>query len=239
MTSINSVLVTGGTGFVGYWMEKTQPENVFSIANYLSHEAYQGTWEIGNWDAIVHLAPVTPARVLKYAKKHNTRVLFASSGAVYDKETYYAYQKRIWEKQCEHSGVDVVITRLFAFVGAHLKNLYAITRFIEAAKAGKPLDVWGDGSSVRSYLYGEDLGRWMWRILLEGEGVYDVGGSTPYTILQVARLVADVIPAKIHVLNNGHPETYYMPDTTRALELGCRETMGLKEAVKRVVHDRE
>ena len=179
--------------------------------------------------------------MLKYAKKHDTRVLFASSGAVYGglpNYADYAYDKRNWELMCAHSGVDVVIARLFAFVGAHLPNKYAITNFIENAKAGKPLEVWGDGSSVRTYLYGEDLGRWMWKLLLEGNGVYDVGGSMKHTILNVARMVASVIPAKIHVLNDGAPASYYVPfDLDRAHNLGCRETIGLKDAIERTVNE--
>jgi nucleoside-diphosphate-sugar epimerase len=240
MNSSHSVVITGGTGFVGYWMQRTKPKEMRT--QFLDQYAYDLSLdpkEMGSWDYIVHLAPVSPSRVLKYAHRHHSRVLFASSGAVYEGTNDYAYHKRLWESQCTHSGVDVVIARLFTFVGAHLKNLYAITQFIEAAKAGKPLEVWGDGSTVRSYLYGEDLGRWMWKILLEGDGVYDVGSINPYTILQVARLVADVIPAKIHVLNNGHPETFYIPDTTRVEKLGCIETVGLKEAIERTIHEGE
>jgi nucleoside-diphosphate-sugar epimerase len=237
MNSLHNVLITGGLGFVGYWMMYTKPKDI--DADAMGSIVYSSRWETLKWDAIVHLAPVSPSRVLKYAQKHNTRVLFASSGAIYEGTNNYAHDKRVWELQCTHSGVDVVIARLFTFVGAHLKNLYAITNFIEAAKAGKPLEVWGDGSTIRSYLYGEDLGRWMWKILLEGKGTYDVGSEIPYSILQVARQVADIIPAKIHVLNNGHPATVYLPDTDNARELGCVETVGLKEAIKKTINDRD
>ena len=169
MNSLNNVLINGGTGFVGYWMDRTKPGTGMVVLQ--NHENYQTRWELGRWDAIVHLAPVSPSRVLKYAQKHGTRVLFASSGAVYEGTNIYAYHKRLWEDQCKCSGVDLVIARLFTFIGAHLKDLYAITHFMEAAKAGKPIEVWGDGSTIRSYLYGEDLGRWRWKILLDGKGV--------------------------------------------------------------------
>lgn len=232
---ISRVLITGGTGYVGYWMRQTQPNE--SIVLYLDHSRFEQEWEQADFGAIVHLAPISPGRVLKYAKRNETRVLFASSGAIYEGTNEYAYNKRAWELQCVHSGVDVVIARLFTFVGARLKNLYAITHFVEAAKMGKPLEVWGDGSTIRSYLYGEDLGRWMWKLLLEGEGIYDVGGSKAYSILEVAMVVSDVTGAKIQLLNDGHPSTHYLPDTARALALGCEETVGLREAVERVIRE--
>lgn len=231
MNSINKVLVTGGTGFVGHWMHKTQPD---IDVTYLSRaDYYRSMWDAEKWEAIVHLAPVSPSYVLQKAR----RLLFASSGAIYESRTDYANKKRRWEFSCIRHGIkELVIARLFTFVGEHLQNLYAITNFIEDAKAGGPIHIQGDGSAIRSYLYGEDLGRWMWKILLEGNGVYDVGSAIHCTILEAARTVADVIPSKIQILNiPGIPETKYVPDTTRARALGCIETVGLREAIERML----
>jgi nucleoside-diphosphate-sugar epimerase len=219
------VLVTGGTGYCGFWLRQTQPDSI--EGTYLNHDAYSyGTWRKTRWDAIIHAANVSPAYILQNSNK----VLYISSGAVYEGQTDYAKHKRAWENQCG----DAIIARLFSFVGPHL-NRHVVHGFIKAAKQGKPLEVWGDGSTVRSYLYGLDLGRWLWRILLEGNGVYDVGSAIPYTILETARIVADIVPAKIVVLGDGSPSSYYVPNITRALELGCKETVGLKEAVERMV----
>ncbi len=234
--TISKVLITGGTGFVGHWMQAMKPDNI--MCRFTGQDGYNNmAWDLIHPDAIVHLAPVSPARILKYAQKHNARVLFASSGAVYEQKTDYAKNKRRWEKECLDSGADVVIARLFTFVGAHLKNLYAITNFIENAKRGEPLRVQSNGEAVRSYLYGKDLGRWMWKLLLKGEGVYDVGGSVSYSILEVARLVADIARVQIEVWPSGPPSTIYLPNTTRAHELGCKETVGLREAIERTIND--
>ncbi len=240
MASITKVLITGGTGFVGYWMQQTKPAGI--LAGFRNHNDYAGFWETSNWNAIVHLAPVSPARVLAYASRHKVRVLFASSGAVYKGTNEYADNKRKWEQECLNSGANVIIARLFTFVGAHLKNLYAITNFIENAKRGKPLEVWGGGNSVRSYLYGEDLGRWMWKLLLEGHnyrdsGAYDVGGPTPFFILDLARLVTDIIPASRRYTKPDYPNSYYVPNVARAHALGCEETIGLREAIERMIND--
>ena len=221
------VLLTGGTGFVGWSMRYTQPKGI--SAEYLTRQAYfDAEWRRTRWDAIVHLAPVSPSYVLQSCEK----ILYCSSGAVYEGQTEYAKMKRHYENMCG----DAIITRLFTFVGQYLKNNYAITNFIEDALKGGPIVVKGDGSAIRSYLYGEDLGRWMWKILLEGHGVYDVGSAIHCSILEAARTVADVIPRQIKVMNEpGIPETKYLPDVTRARELGCVETVGLKEAIERTI----
>ena len=187
---------------------------------------------------IIHLAPISPSRVLKYAQKHKIKVLFASSGAVYEGMGEYAYHKRLWEAECIHSNIDVVIARLFATSGLPFQKNKALSIFIQSALRGWPIQVWGNGSTVRSYLYGEDVGRWFWKILLQGEGTYDVGSMIPCTMFRLANLVAQYAKTKIEFIE--HEEmptpTYYVPENVqRALELGCKETIGLKEAVKRMV----
>jgi nucleoside-diphosphate-sugar epimerase len=217
------VLCTGGSGFLGYWLNQTEPDIV--EGTYLNKEEYfSRRWRKVRWDAIIHAAPISPTYVLENSKK----VLYISSGAVYEGRSDYAKHKRHWESQCTD------IARLFSFVGPQL-NRHVVYDFIQCAKQGKPLEVWGDGSTVRSYLYGSDLGDWLWKILLDGQGIYDVGSSIPYTILETARMVADIIPAKIVVLGNGSPSSYYVPNITRALELGCKETVGLEEAIQRTI----
>lgn len=95
------VLIDGGTGFFAYWMNQTCPDGIdpFSIGHdYINFS--MNYWKSVSWDAIVHLAPIAPTEVLEYAKKHNTRVLFASSGAVYEGVGEYADNKRAWEMEC-------------------------------------------------------------------------------------------------------------------------------------------
>ena len=48
-------------------MAATQPNPNDVLVVCQDRKNYQTRWEMGNWDAIVHLAPVSPARVLKYA----------------------------------------------------------------------------------------------------------------------------------------------------------------------------
>jgi nucleoside-diphosphate-sugar epimerase len=230
------ILITGGSGFIAHWMNWTNPDKDNIHCVFQDREDYKMLWEMGRYDAIVHLAPVPVTRVMKYAQEHKCRVLYASSGAVYDQNPNYTYanMKRIGEQECEESGVDCVIARLFSFIGPHLHR-HSAYELIQMAKQGK-ITIFGNGTAVRSYLYAEDLGRWMWKLLLDGNGTYNVGSEIPYTTLELARMIVDVIPAKIEVMNQPYmPNTNYVPNIMRALALGCEETVSLKESIKRTI----
>jgi nucleoside-diphosphate-sugar epimerase len=232
------VLVTGGTGFVGFGLLKSLPDNV--DAHFLGKDAYESLiWTKICWDYIIHLAPVSPVHVINYSKNHKTKVLFASSGAVYEMHSEYAYNKIKWEKEFFNSNISYVIARLFAFIGPDLKNRYAITNFIDDAKHNRPITILGNGTTVRSYLYEDELGTWLWNLLFNGNGIYDVGSSIPYTILEVAKLVSDIIPSEIKILNNPDiPNTIYLPWSNRAEnELRCVQNINLKEAIERTIND--
>jgi nucleoside-diphosphate-sugar epimerase len=232
------VFVTGGMGFVGQWMRKTQPEGVFAAYGD-SRDKYKWTTRTDvKMDYIVHLAPISPGMILNYAESHNTRVLFVSSGAVHDRMDDYSHNKRLWEEQCKHSKADIVIARPFCFVGEYLQlNRYSIGQFIQDGLNGGPVHYYDTGC-IRSYMHGSDLGRWLWEILLNGTGAYDVGSSIAVTMRDVAETVAkefgttaiaDLAPER------GKPQVY-LPDTARARkELGLKETVSLPEGVRRMI----
>lgn len=216
---MDKVLITGGTGFVGTWMRKTQPSQM--NATYLSHHDYTvGVWHDVHWDYIVHLAPVSPYWVVSQAAKDNAFLLYCSSGIVYHPEnnTEYRRDKLNWEKYCLDSGVDVVIARLFAFYGEGLDEYKAYTQFTKAARQNSAIEIWGDGKTMRSYMHGSELGRWMWAILLNGVNgqAYDVGSDNPITMLELAKQIKQetLSQSEIIIKNGKDPMPYYMPTNT-------------------------
>jgi nucleoside-diphosphate-sugar epimerase len=236
-----NVLITGSTGFVGSCMKDTKPDHVWAIG--IGREDYEKwEWEQFNWDAIVHLAPISPNRVLQYAGKMNSRVLFVSSGAIYNRQEEYADNKRKWEIECKASGVECVIARPFCFIGEHLRlEQYAIGQFILDGLMGGPVSYY-DAGCVRSYMYGADLGRWLWKILEDGESgsSYDIGASSPVSMRVVAHTVADICGCSCERIDNNQERNIqplvYLPDVAPALKLGCYETVGLRESIERTVN---
>jgi len=203
-------------------------------------------------------------RVLALAERPDTkRLLFISSGAVYGEATgkpegaserdYYraraamAYgtAKRAAELACEQSEADYNIARAFAFLGPHLPldQNFAAGNFIRDALRGGPIEVRGDGTALRSYLYPTDLVVWLIAILTRGhlDTAYNVGSDEVVSTAELARLIADEVrPAPEVVIQAREklqgPQNVYLPNIARAKEeLGLRVTVPLREAIRRML----
>ena len=208
-------------------------------------------------------------RVLTFAKDSGaTRFLFMSSGAVYgpqptdllripedyfgkvdpaDPAQAYAEAKRASERLGlllqEAGGPAFVSARGFAFhgPGLPLDHGYAIGNFLRDALGEGPIQIQGDGTPRRSYLYAADLAVWLWALLARGRPgrAYNVGSSEEISILGLAETVRDMVAPgrEIQVAGQakaGQPPLRYIPDTTRVQEdLGLQPISGLAEGIQR------
>jgi len=197
------------------------------------------------------------------------KFLLLSSGAVYGKqppemthipEDYagapdtmnpqaaYGEGKRLAELLCavyaRNYGIEAKIARGFAFVGPHLPldTHFAIGNFIRDGLKGSAIQVGGDGTPYRSYLYAADLAIWLWTILFQGESCrpYNVGSDEDITIAGLAKVVAscfqpepEVRIAKEAVSKSAER---YVPSIQRAVsELHLRPVVDLQESIKRTI----
>ena len=113
------------------------------------------------------------------------------------------------------------IARCFAFVGPFMemnKN-FAIGNFIKDAAEGKKIEIKGDGSAIRTYLYAGELSIWLLEILINSKknSIYNVGGSEQISILNLAKRVANLINPKASVIikndnNVNKKSSNYIPD---------------------------
>jgi dTDP-glucose 4,6-dehydratase len=198
------------------------------------------------------------------------RLLLTSSGAVYGSqpsdlthvpETYtgapdplspasaYHEGKRAAELLCsmyyQQYGLKTKIARCFAFVGPYLPLdiHFAVGNFLRDALEGRPIEVQGDGTPYRSYLYAADLAVWLWTILFEAPAcrAYNVGSDQAFSILEVAQAVANlpVRPMEIHVARTPDPSrkpSRYVPSIERARrELGLEVVIPLDIALHRTL----
>lgn len=190
------------------------------------------------------------------------RILFTGSGAQYGalplgqpaRETTsqacnsiavgnaYGEAKRAQETlaaiYAEQFGIDVVLTRCFAFAGdgLPLDEHFAIGNFVRDALFADAIVLKSSGESVRSYLHGSDLAAWLLYLLLEGASgeVYNVGSDQPISIAELAARVGNRLAPHKPILIFGQPGntgSYYVPDIDKARVLGLDVWTSLDEAI--------
>lgn len=247
------VYITGAAGFVGRWMlESVREANMIGNVWPVAKDA-ENWWPKWKPTHIIHATTdgVGWQHVAAVARAAGARMLLLSSGAVYatyggtlrdgksmdeewpprrpDVNDKYATLKLIQENECR----DVaVIARLFTFIGPGLRR-HTGREFLEA----DPITVDDDGA-VRSYLYASDMAAACWLALLRGQvgRAYNVGSDKATRVVDFADKCWAARECKITVNESGQNGTYYVPDVSRAeRELGCRQTVGLDDAIRRTL----
>jgi nucleoside-diphosphate-sugar epimerase len=208
-------------------------------------------------------------RVLQFAVAHGVRkFLLTSSGAVYGKQpselthvpesfagapdaldpaNVYAEGKRAAELLCalyaRNSEIECKIARCWAFCGPHLPldEHFAIGNFIGDVLADRHIQINGDGTPRRSYLYAADLAVWLWTLLFRAPALvpFNVGSAHDVSILELAQTVAATLNPKTEICVAkrsvpGASPARYVPCVDRAREvLQLRESIGLEESIRR------
>lgn len=243
------------------------PEGNFS---HVIHAATAASAKVNNEAPLVMFDTIVEGtrRALQFSLAGSVRrFLLVSSGAVYGNQpaalshvdegfaggpdplnpkSAYAEGKRSAEMLCALAATPrftSTVARCFAFVGPYmpLDAHFAIGNFINDRLHDRPIQVSGDGSAVRSYMYASDLMVWLWTTLFRGESrrAYNVGSDTAITIAALAREVGDALPgvADVNIASAATvdaPVHRYVPSTARAQrELGLSSQVFLREAICR------
>ena len=159
----------------------------------------------------------------------------------------YAEGKRVSEHLCAlyaaRAGFACKIARCWAFCGPHLPldEHFAIGNFIGDVLAGRPIEIKGDGTPRRSYLYAADLAIWLWTILFRAPSLtpFNVGSANDVSILELAQIVARTLKSNAEIrfaqkAPPGAPVARYVPCVDRAIQLlGLSEITSLEESIQR------
>jgi UDP-glucuronate 4-epimerase len=150
-----------------------------------------------------------------------TRVVFASSSSVYGLDSEppfkesdpclrplspYASTKRAGELAlftAHHLyGLDVTCLRFFTVYGPRQRPDLAIHKFARLILAGRPIELFGDGSTSRDYTWIDDIIDGVVASIDEqGKGppafrTYNLGGSRTTTLLRLVELLSDSLGKK-------------------------------------------
>ena len=201
-------------------------------------------------------------RVLDFAKVCGAeKLLFTSSGAVYGPlppgmmnvpedfpcapVTEYGIAKLEAEKMCLDSGISARIARCFAFTGPRLALdiHFAIGNFIRNGLNKEKIVIKGDGTPWRSYLYADDLVRWLFAVYdcRRDGAVFNVGSPEGLSIADLARRVAaHFTPSpQVEVMGKalpGVPPSVYVPDVSLIRkELGVEVENDLDQSIAKTI----
>ena len=140
-------------------------------------------------------------------------------------------------------GVDFVSARMFAIVGPRLPfdGQFAIGNFLGDARAGRTVDLTGDGTPIRSWLYAADMAAWCWTLLARGRSgaAYNIGSEEVISLWSAAQRVAQLATPPVPVTRAIEPTpsavpSRYVPSIELArTELGLDVWTSFDEALRR------
>jgi UDP-glucose 4-epimerase len=199
--------------------------------------------------------------VLEAAREHDTRVVLASSAAVYghpegtpiseahpkEPTSPYGLDKLAADHYArlyaDRYDLDTVALRYFNVYGPRQTGEYAgvITVFIEQALADDPITVHGDGSQTRDFVFVEDVVRANRLAAETGQAgtAYNVGTGASITIRDLAELIRDITDANSDIVHTDPREgdiEQSKADISKAESaLGYEPRVSLREGLERTV----
>ena len=131
--------------------------------------------------------------------------------------------------------------RPFTFTGPYqsLDRPWAINSFLGDALMGRSIRIHGDGSALRSYLYGSDAAWWTLAALVNGTDgtVYNLGSPEAMSHIELAQLISEKISLKPSITVNtvpskqGQRDALYPNVTHTQSTLGVVQTCTLEQAI--------
>ncbi len=200
--------------------------------------------------------------VLVLAKDNDVKkVLYSSSSEVYGEpvempqheETTplnsrlpYAVVKNIGESYLrsyqQEFGLDFTIFRFFNTYGPRQSSDFVMSKFLDAALAGRDIPVYGDGSQTRTFCYIDDNVEATINALsdpIAKNEVLNIGNDAEIQIIDLARKIIEATDSKSKITNLPPlPEgdmTRRQPDVTKMTRLLKRPLTPLDKGLKKLI----
>lgn len=173
----------------------------------------------------------------------------ALTGAPHGSELPYAYAKRAmlvmldaYKRQFGLNYAYAIATNMFG-PNDRFDPLYGhvvpslIAKFAAAAQTGAEVEVWGDGTPTRDFLFSEDAADALSLLLANGEGAYNVASGETVPIRVLVEEVAACFPRVSYKWNTSKPNGQLRRayDVSRLRELGFTRRHSLREGLRKTV----
>ena len=205
--------------------------------------------------------------MLGLAKRLNAKIFQASTSEIYgdpivhpQPESYWGNVNPIGPRSCYDEGkrcaetlffdywrqhrLQIKVARIFNTYGprTHPNDGRVVSSFIVQALMNRDITVYGRGDQTRSFCYVDDLIEGFVRLMdspAEVTGPINLGNADEFTILDLARLVIDLVGSRSRIVFRPLPEDdpqQRRPDVTRARALlDWQAHVPLREGVKRTI----
>jgi UDP-glucuronate decarboxylase len=212
-------------------------------------------------------AVVGSINMLGLAKRTKARVLLTSTSEVYgdpevhpQSEDYRGNVNPIGPRACydegkraaetlffdyhRQLGTDIKVVRLFNTYGPrmHAQDGRVVSNFVVAALAGRPLQIFGDGSQTRSFCYVDDIIDGIIAMMATPPGVtgpVNLGNPDEFSVAELADLVVELTGSTSLREHRPLPEddpSRRRPDISRAAKLlGWAPTVDIRDGLARTV----
>lgn len=204
-------------------------------------------------------------QVLRLALMHNAKLVYTSSAEVYgdpkvfpQAEDYHGNVNPVGARSAYEEGkrfsealaalyvskykLDARVVRLFNVFGPgmSLNDQRVIPQFISKIKQGKKITIFGDGSQNRTLLYVDDLVDGLRLTLRKGQRgeVYNLGGTTQLTMIELYEMMQSLIGRKIEVDFQPHfieDHAGRQPSTGKITALGWKPKVSVQEGLMRML----
>ncbi len=153
------------------------------------------------------------------------------------------YSERVAQAYSRHYPMQVRIARFQncygpegTWRGGREKAPAAICRKVAEAEDGGTIEVWGDGTAIRSYTYVDDMVEGIYLLMQSNlEGAVNIGCPQYVTVDELVHTVAEVAGKKIHIKHVPGPVGVQSRNFSneRIYSLGWRAKYYLKDGIAR------
>ena len=150
------------------------PENIDLVYHLAAHASVEESWK----DPVREMENITSTVRLAHAYP-NTRIIYASSCAIIDPASPYAFSKKAGHEYLELFHNDSVICMF--------PNIYETGRSVVDFFKGKDkVIIYGDGLAKRDYVHIDDIVDGLFKAQQWKAGVYQMGSDNVHTVLELA-----------------------------------------------------
>jgi len=189
------------------------------------------------------------------------RVFFSSSSEVYGEPVHlpqhehttplnsrlpYAVVKNVGESFCrsyqQEFGLDFTLFRFFNTYGPKQSPDFVVSRFIDAALAGRDITVYGDGQQTRTFCYIDDNAEACINAMMQNlfvNDVVNVGNDKAITVLELAEIIIRLSASQSKIVHLPPlPEgdmTRRQPDIENMRQLLKRDFTTLETGLSKII----